>query len=140
MVRCLTRRWAKGPASSNQGLICCFSNRGDKVSMCHFKEIEIGCINDKMSIKGTEPPVPFRASLLFGYAQSGYERTSFSGSTVNSAAFPVIRRPIGAGRVEPSPLFKLSLIPSFLPSFLFVFPFYLSSFLPIPQGRSLPPP
>ena len=29
---------------------------------------------------GTEPP--FRVNLLFGYAQSGSERTSFSGSTV----------------------------------------------------------
>ena len=28
----------------------------------------------------TEPP--FRANLLFGYVQSGPERTSFSGSTV----------------------------------------------------------
>ena len=29
----------------NQGLVCCFSNRGEKVSMGHFKEIETGFIN-----------------------------------------------------------------------------------------------
>jgi hypothetical protein len=48
--------------------------------MGHFKEIEIGCINDTISLGGTEPPL--RANLLFGYAQSGSERASFSGSTV----------------------------------------------------------
>ena len=47
--------------------------------MGNFKEIEIGCINDKMSVWGTEPA--FRANLLFGYAQSDSERISFSGST-----------------------------------------------------------
>ena len=26
--------------SVNYGLICCFSNRGDGVSLCHFKEID----------------------------------------------------------------------------------------------------
>ena len=31
--------------SLNQELICCFSNRGDKVSMGHFKEIKVRCIN-----------------------------------------------------------------------------------------------
>ena len=40
-----------------------FSNRGEKVSMGHYKEVEIGCINEKQSIWGP--------SLLLG-------RTSFS--------------------------------------------------------------
>ena len=31
--------------SINEGLTCCFSNRGEKVSMGHFRGIEIGCIN-----------------------------------------------------------------------------------------------
>ena len=53
--------------------------------MCHFKEIETGCkhslfINCFFFVGGTEPY--FRANLLFGYAQSDYERTFFSGSTV----------------------------------------------------------
>ena len=64
----------------NQRLICCFPNRGDEVSMCHSKEIENGCINIIFKFGGTEPP--FQANLLFGYAQSGSERSSFSGSTV----------------------------------------------------------
>ena len=33
--------------SANQGLTCCFSNRGDKVSMGHFKAIDIRWINKK---------------------------------------------------------------------------------------------
>ena len=49
-------------------------------SMCHYNEIEHGCKNCIFNCEGTEPP--FRATLLFGYAQSGYERTSFLGSTV----------------------------------------------------------
>ena len=48
--------------------------------MGHFKEIENGCTNIISSLWGTEPP--FRANLLSGYAQSGYERTSISGSTL----------------------------------------------------------
>ena len=31
--------------SSKQWLICCFSNRGEQVSMGQFKEIDIGFIN-----------------------------------------------------------------------------------------------
>ena len=62
-------------------LICCFSNRGESVSMCNFKEIEKD-VKALFDLGGTEPP--FRANLLFGYAQSGSERTSFSGSTVIS--------------------------------------------------------
>ena len=31
--------------NTHQGLVCCFSKRGDKVSMGHFKEIEFGLIN-----------------------------------------------------------------------------------------------
>ena len=31
--------------SSNQGLICCFSNRGDFFSIGHFKGVEIGFRN-----------------------------------------------------------------------------------------------
>ena len=48
--------------------------------MCHFKEIDVGLKNIISNFGGTEPPI--RANLLFGYAQSGSERTSFSGSTV----------------------------------------------------------
>ena len=48
--------------------------------MCHSKEIEIGCKKRIYNLGGTDPP--FRANLLFGYVQSGSERTSFSGSTV----------------------------------------------------------
>ena len=36
--------------SSNQRLLCCFSNRGEQISMGYFKEIEIRCINDNISI------------------------------------------------------------------------------------------
>ena len=50
--------------------------------MCHFKETEHGCQNIIFILGDAEPP--FRANLLFGYAQSGSERTSFSGSTVRS--------------------------------------------------------
>ena len=50
-----------------------------KLVCAHFKEIDFG-LNDFFNLWGTEPP--FRANLLFGYAQSGSERTSFSGSTV----------------------------------------------------------
>ena len=39
---------------------------------------------------GTEPP--FRENLLFGYAQSGSERTSFSGSPVAVQARPRAHR------------------------------------------------
>ena len=38
------------------------------------------CIFEKNEVFWTEPP--FRANLLFGYAQNDLERTSFSGSTV----------------------------------------------------------
>ena len=48
--------------------------------MCHFKEIETGCKNIIFNFGGTEPP--FRANHLFGHAQSGYDRTSFSGATL----------------------------------------------------------
>ena len=58
-----------------------FSDRGEKVGMCHFKEIENVCKNFILNFGGTEPP--FRANLLYKYAQSGFERTSFSGSAVN---------------------------------------------------------
>ena len=34
-----------GPEDSIQGLLCRFSNRGEKSSMGHFKEIETACIN-----------------------------------------------------------------------------------------------
>ena len=37
--------------SVNLGLICCFA-RGDKNSMGHFKEIEIGFINIVFSVEG----------------------------------------------------------------------------------------
>ena len=73
--------------SANQVLIWFFEQR--KISMCHFKEIEHGCKNIIYLIYlffgggGTEPT--FRANLLFGYTQSGSERTSFSGSTVPMA-------------------------------------------------------
>ena len=30
---------------SIQWLVCCFGNRGEKVSMGHLKEVGIGCIN-----------------------------------------------------------------------------------------------
>ena len=53
--------------------------------MGHFTEIDFECINDpnKHLFGGT----PFRANLLFGYAQSCSERTSFSGSTVRGVLF-----------------------------------------------------
>ena len=87
---------------SSQGLVCCFPNRRESFSMGRFKESEIICINisgipkhwskiDYMYISNniififeklwTESP--FRANLLFVYAQSGPERTSFSGPTVS---------------------------------------------------------
>ena len=69
--------------SSIQGLICSFSNRRQKASMCHYKEIENRYKKHYSNCWGTEPL--FRANLLFGYAQSDYERTSFSGSTVSHA-------------------------------------------------------
>ena len=55
-----------------------------KVSVGHFTEIENRCKNIIFNLLGTEPP--FRANLLFGYAKSGFERVSFSGSTVNRIA------------------------------------------------------
>ena len=67
--------------SWSQRLLCCFSNRNEKVKMCHCKEIEHGCKNIISNFWGTDPP--FRANLLFGCAQGGSERTSFSGSTVH---------------------------------------------------------
>ena len=51
-------------------IFCCFSDRGEKVSMGHVKKNEIGRVNDKMSVCGGGEP-----NLLWG-------RTSFSGSTV----------------------------------------------------------
>ena len=62
--------------SPNQGLICCVSNRGEKVSMCHFKKIENGCKNIILNFEGCrncfsgEPPFRvcskcFWANLLF---------------------------------------------------------------------------
>ena len=48
--------------------------------MCRFKETYFLQKNIILVFGGTEPP--FWANLLFGYAQSGYKRTSFSGSTV----------------------------------------------------------
>ena len=56
----------------------------EKNTTSHFKEIEIGCINDKMSIGG--PSLLLGRTSFFGYAQSGSERTSFSGSTVRTDA------------------------------------------------------
>ena len=70
--------------------------------MAHFKEIKIACVNIYGILKtlktnkiylsenmtsifempGGEPP--FRANVLFQYAQSGPGRISFSGSTVPS--------------------------------------------------------
>ena len=79
------------------------SNRRENICMGHFKEIEIACIigsgiprhwknfnyqyiskstTSIVEICWTEPP--FRANLLFGYAQSGLGQTSFSGSTLNT--------------------------------------------------------
>ena len=48
--------------------------------MYHFKEIENEWKNSIFKFWGTEPS--FRANLLVGYAQSGSERISFLGSTV----------------------------------------------------------
>ena len=45
--------------------------------MCHCKEIENGCKKIMLICLRTEHH--FRANLLLGYAQSGSERTSFSG-------------------------------------------------------------
>ena len=56
-----------------------FEQRRTENSMCHFKEIGNGCKKHYFNLWGTE--APFRANLLFGYAQSGSERNSFSGST-----------------------------------------------------------
>ena len=61
-------------------LICWFTNRGETTSRCYFKEIENESKNLIFILGGTEPP--FRANLLLGYYQSGSERTSFSGSTI----------------------------------------------------------
>ena len=49
--------------------------------MCHLKEIENGFQNILFTFGSTEPRL--RANLFCWYAQSGSERTSFSGSTVN---------------------------------------------------------
>ena len=57
----------------NQRLVCCFSNRWEKASMCQFKDIRNRYKNIIFNLWGTEPP--FLANLLFGYAQSGSERT-----------------------------------------------------------------
>ena len=56
-----------------------FSNRGDGVSMCHFKEIDLG-LKTKTQFWGYR--TSFSGEPPFRYAQSGSERTSFSGSTV----------------------------------------------------------
>ena len=67
-----------------------FSYRGDKNSMCHFKEIVNGCNNLIFIFGSTEPP--FRSNLLSGYAQIVSERTSFPGSNVyNVVAFISLR-------------------------------------------------
>ena len=74
-------------------LVCCYSKLKSRVdmlffrieeknSMCHFKEIENVHNNFIFIFGGTEPP--FRANLIFGYAQSGSEQTSILGSTVRS--------------------------------------------------------
>ena len=63
------------------------STRGEKVSMCHFKKKRKWmCKNNIFKFGGSEPP--FRANLLFWYAQSGSKRTSFSGSTVPERSTP----------------------------------------------------
>ena len=41
-----------------------FSNRGDEVSMCHFKEIDFWFKEGIFNFGGTK--LPFRANLLFG--------------------------------------------------------------------------
>ena len=56
--------------------------------MGHFNEIEIGCTSDNFSI-WVDQTTPFRANDLLGYAQSGSERTSFSGSTVANFCDPL---------------------------------------------------
>ena len=56
------------------------SNSGEQVSMCHFKEIE-NDVKVLFSFWGV-PNLLFERIFFFGYAQSGYERTSFWGSTV----------------------------------------------------------
>ena len=71
--------------NSNQGLECYFSNRGEKLVCVISRKSKID-VKTVFSIWGrTEPH--FRANLLFGCAQSGYERTSFSGSTVPHILF-----------------------------------------------------
>ena len=50
--------------SSNQRLIWCFPNRGGKVSMGHFKEIEIGFINT------SPPPIPIPGVAIKSYLQN----------------------------------------------------------------------
>ena len=83
--------------------ISCYAvyRRERNVSMGYFKENEIACINifgipkdwkyrflnysKNFYIRTCWDEPPFRANLLFGYAQSGPERTSFSGSTVGGS-------------------------------------------------------
>ena len=77
---------------SSAGML--FSTRGDEVSMCNFKKVDFRWKNMIFNLGGTEPP--FRANFIFGYAQSGSERTSFSGSTVQARQVPIFRpRPQG---------------------------------------------
>ena len=64
-------------------MICCFSNRGDEVSMRHFEEIDFWLKNKKVDLFGRYR-TSFSGERPFRYAQSGSERTSFSGSTVSS--------------------------------------------------------
>ena len=68
-----------------QRTICCFSNRGDEVSMRHSKEIGLW-LKNKSLFRGVPNLLFGRTSFSgeppFQYAQSGFERTSFSGSTV----------------------------------------------------------
>ena len=75
-----SRDWVFVIFTLNYGLICCFSNRGDEVSMCQFKEIDFGLRNNIFNLGGHR--TSFSGETPFRYAQSGYERTSFSGSTV----------------------------------------------------------
>ena len=49
-------------SSSKQGLIWRYSNRGEKVSMCHFEEIDLGlenkCRSKRESKNGPPPSLP----------------------------------------------------------------------------------